>query len=117
MSVQLLILAQVMISRFVSSSPTGGSVQKVWNLLGMLSLSLSLSAPPPLMLSVSLSQNKEIILKNINRDTVFHIRIVNRLHVNAHFISTCTHSRLQFGKHAHRHQLPMVLEGGRPFYR
>ena len=57
LSVRLLILAQVMISRFVSLSPRLGSALTVWNLLGILSLSLSLSLPLPcsLMLSPSLS--------------------------------------------------------------
>ena len=40
---QLLILALVVIFRFVGSSPTSGSVLAVWSLLGILSLSLSLS--------------------------------------------------------------------------
>ena len=53
LSVPLLISAQVMISRFVDSSPVSGSALTAWSLLGILSppLSLSLSAPPP-------SQNK-----------------------------------------------------------
>ena len=61
LSILLLISAQVMISRFVSSSPESGSVLTVWSLLG-ISLSLPLSAPPPLVLmsflSLSVSQNK-----------------------------------------------------------
>ena len=40
LSVQLLILAQVMISQFVSSSPASGSVLTVRSLLGILSPSL-----------------------------------------------------------------------------
>ena len=43
--------AQVMISQFVSSSPTSGSMQ---SLLGILSLPLF--APPLLMLALSLSK-------------------------------------------------------------
>ena len=55
-----LVSAQVMISQFVSSSPTSGSALTAWNLLGILSLPLSLSAPPLLTHthSLSLSQNK-----------------------------------------------------------
>ena len=44
LSLQLLILAQVMISQFMGSSPASGSVLMVWSLLGILCLSLSLSA-------------------------------------------------------------------------
>ena len=52
-------LAQVMISRFVSSSPTLGSVLIVPGLEPASdSVSPSLSASPPLMLCLSLSQNK-----------------------------------------------------------
>ena len=40
-------LAQVMISRFVSSSPGSGSVLTVQSLLGILFLPLSLTFPPP----------------------------------------------------------------------
>ena len=53
-SVGLLILAQVMISRFMSSSPMLDSVQMVQSLLGF-SFPPSLSAPPLLSLSLSLS--------------------------------------------------------------
>ena len=52
LSTWLLILAQVMISQFVRSSPAGASVLTAWSLLGILSLSLSL------YLALSLSQNK-----------------------------------------------------------
>ena len=52
-SIRLLLSAQVIISRFVGSSPTLVSAPTVRSLLGILSLSLSLSAPPPLALSVS----------------------------------------------------------------
>ena len=57
LNVELLISAQVMISQFMSLSPTSGSVLTVWGLLGILSFSfsLSLSLSPPLSLSVSLS--------------------------------------------------------------
>ena len=49
--------AQVMISRFVSSSPTSGSVLTARSPEPALdSVSPSLSAPPPLMLCLSLSQ-------------------------------------------------------------
>ena len=44
LSVRLLILAQVMISQFLSSSPTLGSMLTVQSLLGILSRLLS--APP-----------------------------------------------------------------------
>ena len=47
--------AQVMISQFVSSSPTSGSVLAVWSLEPVSdSVSPSLSAPPLLMLCLSL---------------------------------------------------------------
>ena len=49
-------LAQVMISRFVGSSPELGSALTMPNLLGFLSLSLSLRAPPLLVLPL---KNKE----------------------------------------------------------
>ena len=52
LSVQLLISAQVTISRFVGSSPVSGSALTVRSLLGILSLSLSLFAPPSLALSL-----------------------------------------------------------------
>ena len=55
LNVELLISAQVMISQFMSLSPTSGSVLTVWSLLGILFLSLSLSPPPSVSLSVSLS--------------------------------------------------------------
>ena len=59
LSVHLLISAQVMISKFVSSSPASGSVLAVWSLLKSLSLSLSLS--------FSLSLSKQINIKKKNR--------------------------------------------------
>ena len=49
-------LAQVMISRFMSSSPTLGPSLTVWSLLGILSLLLS--APHLLMYLLSLSLSK-----------------------------------------------------------
>ena len=52
LSVQLLVLAQVMISQFMSLSPVSGSVLMACSLLGMPAL----SAPTPLILSVSLSK-------------------------------------------------------------
>ena len=55
LSVWLLVSAQVMISQFVSLSPTLGSTLIMQSLLGVLSLSLSLSLPP-LALSLSLSK-------------------------------------------------------------
>ena len=45
LGVQLLVSAQVMVLRFVSSSPTWGSVLTVWSLLGILSLPVSLPLP------------------------------------------------------------------------
>ena len=54
-SVKCPTLAQVMISRFVSSSPTSGSVLTAQSLEPTLdSVSSSLSAPPQLMLCLSL---------------------------------------------------------------
>ena len=50
---QLLISAQVMISRFVSLSPVSGSVLTAWSLLGSLSLPFSLPLPYSLALSLS----------------------------------------------------------------
>ena len=41
LSIQFLVLAQVMISRFIGSSPASGSVLRERSLLGILSLSLS----------------------------------------------------------------------------
>ena len=61
LSVQLLVLAQVVISRFVSSSPTLGSMLTAQSLLGILSFPLS--APPLLMLMLSLSE--KILTLNI----------------------------------------------------
>ena len=46
LSIQLLILAQVMISRFMNSSPVLGSVLTVQSLLGILSPSLCLYPSP-----------------------------------------------------------------------
>ena len=46
LSIQLLVWAQVMISRFVSSSPTLSSALTSQSLLGILSLSLSLYPSP-----------------------------------------------------------------------
>ena len=54
LSIRLLVLAQVMISWFLSSSPRLGSALSSQSLLGD-SFSPSLSAPPPLSLSLSLS--------------------------------------------------------------
>ena len=65
MSVQLLISAPVMISRFVTSSPTSGSALTAWRLLRIHSLSLSLFLPClySRSRSLSLSQRKYINLK------------------------------------------------------
>ena len=56
-SVKCLTLAQVIISGFVSSSPTLGSELTVGSLLGVLSLRLSFC--PSLTSAFSLSENKE----------------------------------------------------------
>ena len=64
LGIELLISAQVMISRFVGLSPVSGSLLMVQSLLGTLSLplsfslSLSLPLPPPLLHSLSLKINK-----------------------------------------------------------
>ena len=50
--------AWVMISRFMSSSPTLGSVLTAWRLLGILSPLFSLPLPRLCVLSLSFSQNK-----------------------------------------------------------
>ena len=55
LSVRLLVLAQVTISWFMSSSPALGFTMTAWNLLEIL-CPPSLSAPPPLTLSLSLSK-------------------------------------------------------------
>ena len=56
-SVECPTLAQVMISRFVGSSPALGSVLTAQSLEPALdSVSPSLSAPPPLVLHISLSK-------------------------------------------------------------
>ena len=55
LSIQLLVLAQVMISQFMGLSPASGSVLTYRASLEF-SLSLSLSAPPPLALSLSPSK-------------------------------------------------------------
>ena len=58
-SVKQLTSAQVMISRFVGSSPASGSVLTAQILEPALnSVSPSVSAPPLLMLILSLSKNK-----------------------------------------------------------
>ena len=58
LSVWLLVSAQVMISHFLSSSPTLGTALTEWTLLGILSLSPFLSAPP-CWRCLYLSQNKQ----------------------------------------------------------
>ena len=64
LSVQLLILAQIMISWFVSLSPALGSALTVWSLLEILSLPLSLPLPwLALFLSLSLSLSLSKISK------------------------------------------------------
>ena len=69
-SVKCLTLAQVMISQFMGSSPTSGSVRQLraWNLLQIWCLPLSL--PLPCSCSVSLShKNKLKYFKKILKDT------------------------------------------------
>ena len=62
--------AQVMFSRFVSSSPTLGSVLTAWNLEpASESVSPSLSAPPSLAPGLSLSLS--LSLSNINKHYIF----------------------------------------------
>ena len=51
-SLRLIVLVQVMISRLMSSSPASGFVLRVWSLLGILSL------PLPLSVSLSLKINE-----------------------------------------------------------
>ena len=51
-----LILAQVMISHSMSSSPASSSVLTAWSLEPSDSVSPSQSDPPPFMLCLSLSQ-------------------------------------------------------------
>ena len=50
--------AQVMISQFVGSSPTSGSVLTTWSLLQILCLSLCIPTLLAQCLSVSLSRSK-----------------------------------------------------------
>ena len=60
--------AQVMISRFMGSSPVLGSVLTVWSLKPASdSVSPSLSAPPSLVLCLSLSQKCINIFKNVKK--------------------------------------------------
>ena len=56
--ISLLDSAQVMISWFMSLSPSSGSVLTVWSLLQTLSLPLSLSLPCPSPLSLSFKISK-----------------------------------------------------------
>ena len=56
--VQLLILAQVMVSQFVGLNPALGSVLMGRSLLWILSFLLSVPFPLVLSLSLSLSQNR-----------------------------------------------------------
>ena len=58
LSVQLLVLAQVVISWFVSSNPTSGSVLTVRSLLGILSPSLSLCPSYTLCLLLTINKLK-----------------------------------------------------------
>ena len=68
MSVQLLISAWVVVSRFKRLSPMLGSALTVQSLLGIPSLSPPLSAPPWLLFS--LSQNK-LTLKKKTKKRIF----------------------------------------------
>ena len=64
--------AQVMISWFVSLSPTSGSVMTAQSLEPVLGfcVSLSFSAPPLLMLCLSLSKMNKLKKKNLKTDYV-----------------------------------------------
>ena len=63
-SVKCLTLAQVMISRFVSSSPALGYVLTARRLEPASdSVSTSLSAPPPIMLCLSLKNKQTLKIK------------------------------------------------------
>ena len=57
-SLQLLVSALVMISRFVSLSPALGSALTAWSLLGIFRLPLSLSDPPLLIFYPCLSKKR-----------------------------------------------------------
>ena len=85
-SVERPTLAQVTISRFVSSSPTWGSAVSAEPTLDHLSPSVS--APPPLLLSVFLSQNQINILKNLHFSASFAVRWV---HVSKFWPVQCEH--------------------------
>ena len=64
-STRLLVLAQVMISGFVSSSSTSGFTRTAWSLLGILSLSFSVCPSPALNQSINRSI-KRIYPKSYN---------------------------------------------------
>ena len=55
LSVGLLVSARVMVSWFVSSSPTLGSMLTVWSLLGTLSFPLSLCSSPSVGLPIKIN--------------------------------------------------------------
>ena len=78
-SVERPTLAQVMISRFVSSSPASGSVLTAQSLeLALHSVSPSFSAPPSPMLARSLSKIKT--LKKIEGGTINKERQYKKWH-------------------------------------
>ena len=58
LSIQLWISGLVMISQFMSSSSTSGSVLTAWSLLGILALPLS-SPPPAHILSLKINKLKD----------------------------------------------------------
>ena len=71
LSVQLLTLAQVMISWFVSLSLVSGSVLTVWHLFEILALpSLSLPLPNSLFLSQKYTLKKKICGRDIPPDSM-----------------------------------------------
>ena len=74
LSIRLLILAQVMISWFVGSSPKSGSVLTARSLLEILSLSLCPYPVSTVSLSLSLSVSLNINLKKKKRFTLLSCR-------------------------------------------
>ena len=72
--VEHLTSAQVMISRFVGSSPTAGSVltARAWSLLRIPCLPLSLSLPPAHVLSkINIFKNLKIVFNFLKTKIVF----------------------------------------------
>ena len=81
---RLLIWAQVMISRFMRSNPTSGSVLTVRTLLGILSFPFPLSAPPllarKLARSLSLSLSLSLKINKLKRKKKTTTKYVPRTH-------------------------------------